>query len=178
MALKLLKSLFARNEGRDALAPLYRALVAEARQPHWYLEGKVADTMDGRFEMVAAVTALTILRLDAEGEPGRVPAVMLTEIFVDDMDGQLRQEGIGDIVVGKHIGRMMAALGGRMEAYRAGLEGSGPDAASLEEALVRNLYRTEHPGETALAHGAASLRAFWHRLEASPLDALLAGDIA
>ena len=172
MALKLLKSLFARNKGRDALAPLYRAVVAEARQPHWYQDGKVADTMDGRFEMVAALTALAIVRLDAEGEAGRIPAVMLTEIFVDDMDGQLRQEGVGDLVVGKHIGRMMAALGGRMEAYRAGLEGTG-----LEEALIRNLYRTEHPGDAALAHGASSLRAIWKRLGATPLEALLAGEI-
>ncbi len=172
MALKLLKSLFARNTGRDALAPLYRAVVAEARQPHWYQDGKVADTMDGRFEMVAALTALTIVRLDAEGEAGRVPAVMLTEIFVDDMDGQLRQEGVGDIVVGKHIGRMMAALGGRMEAYRTSLNKGG-----LEDALVRNLYRTEHPGDAALAHGASSLRAFWQRLGATPLEALFAGEI-
>jgi cytochrome b pre-mRNA-processing protein 3 len=97
---------------------------------------------------------------------------MLTEIFVDDMDGQLRQEGVGDIVVGKHIGRMMAALGGRMEAYRTGLEGPG-----LDEALVRNLYRTDHPGDAALAHGASSLRAYWQRLVATPLDALLAGEI-
>jgi cytochrome b pre-mRNA-processing protein 3 len=172
MALKLLKSLFARDKGRDALAPLYRAVVAQARQPHWYREGKVADTMDGRFEMVAALTALTIVRLDAQGEAGRVPAVMLTEIFVDDMDGQLRQEGVGDIVVGKHIGRMMAALGGRMEAYRTGLEGAG-----LEEALIRNLYRTEHPGDAALAHGATSLRTFWQRLGTTPFEALLAGEI-
>ena len=172
MALRLLKRLFARDEGRDALAPLYRAVVAEARLPHWYLEAGVADTMDGRFEMVAALTALAITRLDAEGEPGRVPAVLLTEVFVDDMDGQLRQEGVGDIVVGKHIGRMMAALGGRMDAYRAGLDGGELDAA-----LIRNLFRTEDPGKAARTAAAAGLRDFWARLGATPLDALLAGQI-
>lgn len=172
MALRLLKRLFARDEGRDALAPLYSAVVAEARLPHWYLEAGVADTMDGRFEMIAALTALAITRLDAEGEPGRVPAVLLTEVFVDDMDGQLRQEGIGDIVVGKHIGRMMAALGGRMDAYRAGLDGGDLDAA-----LIRNLFRTEHPGQEKLAQASHRLRDFWARLCATPLDALLAGQI-
>ncbi len=172
MAFGFLKRLFARDEGRDALSPLYRAVIAEARTPDWYQKGNVADTMDGRFEMVAAVTALTLLRLDAEGEPGRVPAVMLTEIFVDDMDGQLRQEGIGDIVVGKHIGKMMASLGGRMDAYRAGLDGG-----DLEAALIRNLYRTEDPGKKPLAFTAARLRDLWARLCATPLDALLAGTI-
>ncbi len=173
MALKLLKRLFARDEGRAALAPLYAALVAEARTPIWYLDGKVADTIDGRFEMVSALTALAILRLDAEGEPGKLPSVLLTETFVDDMDGQLRQEGVGDIVVGKHIGKMMAALGGRIEAYGAGLNGG-----DLESALVRNLYRTEHPGEAALGFTAQRLNAFWMRLRGLPLDALLAGKLA
>lgn len=172
MAFGFIKRLFARNEGRDALSPLYRAVIAEARQPAWYLDGKVADTKDGRFEMVAAITALAILRLDAEGEPGRVPAVMLTEIFVDDMDGQLRQEGVGDIVVGKHIGKMMAALGGRMEAYKQGLE-----SGDLDAALIRNLYRTENPGSAALAFASRQLHDLWARLCATPLDALLAGTL-
>ena len=42
----------------------------------------------------------------------------LTDRFIADMDGSLRQDGVGDQVVGKHIGRMMAALGGRLGAYR------------------------------------------------------------
>jgi cytochrome b pre-mRNA-processing protein 3 len=173
MALKLIKKLFARDDGRDALSAFYAALVAEARNPAWYRDGQVADTMDGRFEMVAALTALAIARLDAEGEAGRVPAVMLTEIFVDDMDGQLRQEGIGDIVVGKHIGRMMAALGGRIEAYRTGLTGG-----DLDGALIRNLYRTEPPADAALRFTADRLRTVWAGLCRQPLDALMAGTIA
>lgn len=176
MALRLIKKLFARDEGRDALSPLYRATVAEARNPDWYLHGRVADTMDGRFEMVAALTALVIARLDAEGDPGKIPAVMLTELFVDDMDGQLRQEGVGDIVVGKHIGKMMAALGGRMEVYRTAIAVGEPNA--LADALVRNLYRTEHPGDAPLAFTQGRFLAFWQRLAASPLDSLLAGRFA
>lgn len=177
MALGLLKRLFARDEGRDALAPLYACVIAQARSAHWYLDGKVADTLDGRFEMVAALTALTIARLDGEGEAGRLPAALLTEIFVDDMDGQLRQEGVGDIVVGKHIGRMMAALGGRLEAYMAGL---AADAAPevLDAALTRNLYRGEAPTPDALAFSAATLRQFWAQLCATPFKDLMAGRLA
>ena len=78
------------------------------------------DTLDGRFDMIAAILALVLLRLEAEGEAGRGPSVLLTEIFIDDMDGTLRQIGIGDYVVGKHVGRMMGALGGRLAAFRAG----------------------------------------------------------
>lgn len=188
MAFSLLKSFFRRDEGRDALIPLYNAVVAEARNPAWYLDGKLPDTVDHRFEMVAALTALAILRLDRAGDTGRHGAVMLTELFVDDMDGQLRQEGIGDIVVGKHMGKMMAALGGRIAVYgtgleAGGLEGGGVDSAraeseSLESALVRNLYRGEHPGEEPLAFTAARLRAHWQALTHHADDAVLAGQFA
>lgn len=170
MAFSFLKTLFRRDEGRDALVPLYNAVVAEARNPAWYLDGKLPDTVDHRFEAVAALTAMAILRLDRADDAGKVAAVMLTELFVDDMDGQLRQEGIGDIVVGKHIGKMISALGGRIAAYRAGLEGD-----TLEEALVRNLYRGEDPGAAPLAFAAARVRAHWQSLLQQPDDAVLAG---
>ncbi len=173
MAFSFLKKIFARDEGREALIPLYNAVVAEARNPVWYLDGKLPDTVDHRFEMVAALTALAILRLDRSGESGKRGAVMLTEVFVDDMDGQLRQEGMGDLVVGKHIGKMMASLGGRIAAYRDGLEGDG-----LEEALVRNLYRGEHPGDAPLAFTATRLRHYWDRLTHLADEAFLAGQIA
>ena len=90
--------LFGRGE-RDALAPLYKAVVAEARRPDWYRQGRVPDTLDGRFDMVAAVLSLVLLRLEEEGDAGRAPSAHLTELFVEDMDGQLRERGIGDIAV-------------------------------------------------------------------------------
>ena len=43
MAFSFLKKIFARDEGRHALSPLYNAVVAEARNPVWYLEGKLPE---------------------------------------------------------------------------------------------------------------------------------------
>src|SRR3546814_20702258 len=101
--------------------PLEGAMVARARGPHWYIDGGVRESVDGRLDMIAAVLARVLRRL--EGDPaGSVPSTHLAERFVDDMDGQLRAIGIGDIIVGKHIGRMMSMLGGRLGAYSAGLD--------------------------------------------------------
>src|SRR3546814_12248968 len=97
------------------MLPLYGAVVEYARAPRWYVEGGVEDSVDGRFDMLALVMTLVLLRLDSEGEPLRQAAVDLTERFIDDMDGQLRQIGIGDFVVGENVGKMMGALGGRMD---------------------------------------------------------------
>jgi cytochrome b pre-mRNA-processing protein 3 len=158
------------RKARDALMPLYLSIVDEARRPAWYREGRVPDTLDGRFDMVAAILSLVLLRLEEEGEPGRAPSAHLTEIFIDDMDGQLRERGIGDMIVGKHIGQMMGALGGRLGALREAFAGG-----DLDGAIIRNLYRGELPAPESVAmvrDGLTSLRA---RLSVLPAASLLGG---
>ncbi|HVI98130.1 MAG TPA: ubiquinol-cytochrome C chaperone family protein [Sphingomonas sp.] len=166
----LIDRLFGKRRDNE-MAGLYAAIVAEARAPHWYVEGAVPDTVDGRFDMIAAVLAMVLLRL--EGDPdGITPSTHLAERFVDDMDGQLREIGIGDIVVGKHIGRMMSMLGGRLGAYRTGLAGG-----DLGSTLVRNLYRGAAPAPDALAHVRDYLTAFHAGLTNMPTPALLEGQL-
>lgn len=169
--MSIFRRFFKGHESRDPLRPLYAAIVARGRQPAWYRDGAVPDTLDGRFDMIAAVLALVLIRLEAAGDSFRAPSTLVTELFVDDMDGQLRQAGIGDIVVGKHIGRMMAALGGRITAYRDALNEGGDFAA----ALVRNLYRGEAPAAAALAFTTDRLRAFHAALAATPADTIVEG---
>lgn len=168
--MKLLQRLFGRPD-RGTAPALYDAVIARGRAPHWYVEGQVPDTIDGRFDMIAAVLSLVIIRLEAEPE-GVAHSAVLTEVFIEDMDGQLRQIGIGDIVVGKHVGRMMAALGGRIGAYREGLA-----AGDLGPALARNLYRGEPPADDAVAHVAAKLVALHAALAATSIESLAAGTI-
>lgn len=150
---------------------LYDAVVARGRDPDWYLAGGVADTIDGRFDMIAAVLSAVLIRLERDPAAAAAQA-RLTERFVDDMDGQLRQIGIGDVIVGKHVGKMMGMLGGRLGAYRDGLA-----AGDLAPALVRNLYRGEAPDPAALGHVAARLTAFDRALADTPTDAIIAGTL-
>jgi cytochrome b pre-mRNA-processing protein 3 len=157
-----------RKPDRGIAEQLYIAAVARGREPHWYIEGGVPDTVDGRFDMIAAVLSLVLLRLEGVAEAGPASA-KLAECFIDDMDGQLREIGIGDIVVGKHIGRMMGMLGGRLGAYRQGLADG-----DLAPALLRNLWRGAAPADSALAHVEAGLLAFRDSLAGTPVATLLA----
>ncbi|QDZ09236.1 ubiquinol-cytochrome C chaperone [Sphingomonas panacisoli] len=156
---------------REETAALYAAVVARARMPHWYLDGAVPDTMDGRFDMIAAVLAMVMLRLESDPAGARA-ATHLAEAFVDDMDPQLREIGIGDLMVGKHIGRMMGMLGGRLGAYRDGIA-----AGDLKPALVRNLYRGEAPAEAAVAHVERELLALHAAAAGVTIDRLVAGEL-
>ncbi len=157
-----------------AIAPLYDAIIATGRAPHWYIEGAVPDTMDGRFDMIAAVLAFVLLRL--EGDPQAAePSARLTEQFITDMDGQLRQNGVGDVGIGKYVGQMMSMLGGRLGAYRDGLAAHDPDASDLAAAIKRNLYRGADPGEAAMAHSTTQLLMLRDRLAALDIVDILAG---
>ncbi|MFW2850884.1 ubiquinol-cytochrome C chaperone family protein [Sphingomonas sp. TX0543] len=162
---------FRKAPDAEAALPLYQAVVARARQPHWYLAGAVPDTLDGRFDMVAAITAFVLMRL--EDDPAAAALVAhLTERFIDDMDAQVRQIGFGDMVVGKHVGRMMGMLGGRLGAYREGVA-----EGSLDAALARNLYRGDPPAPEAVAHVREGLLAFHAALKTAPLEALERGEL-
>ena len=169
--MSILTRFFRKGQDRAHLQPLYHAVVVAARQPAWYVEGRVADNLDGRFDMVAVMLSLALLRLEAERDAYAAESALLTEIFVDDMDGQLREIGIGDVVVGKHIGRMMSALGGRLGAYRDALaSGEG-----LEVALERNLYRGTPSDPDALAWVAVRIRVLHAAIMKMPVSALLDG---
>jgi cytochrome b pre-mRNA-processing protein 3 len=169
----MLKRLWGGGTKTPAPTDLYAAIVAEARRPHWYRDGQVPDTIDGRFDMVSTALSLVLLRMETLGDAARAPSARLTELFVTDMDGQLRQRGIGDLVVGKHVGRMMGQLGGRLAAYREGL-GEGGDLAG---AIDRNIYRGAEVPAVARAHVGQELRALAARLERHDLAALLSGDM-
>jgi len=169
--MKLLDRLFRPAPDLSAEArPLWQDIVAEARQPRWYAELGVADSIEGRFDMVTLILALVMLRL--EREPGcETVAVRLTEMFVDDMDAQLRQSGVGDLMVGKHMGKLMAVLGGRIGALRGAL---GQDDAVLGEVIMRNARLLEGAGPDGLA---AALRALDAQIAANKLERLLAGEL-
>jgi cytochrome b pre-mRNA-processing protein 3 len=169
----LLDRIFGGGKSRAALEPLYRALVAEARDPFWYRAGGVPDTIDGRFDMVSSVLALVLLRLEREGQATRDETVLLTELFIDDMDGTVRQIGIGDQLVGKHVGRMMGALGGRLDAYRK----SAGDPDAFAAAVRRNIFREDPPSEDAVKLVAERLAGFSAGLDAADSAAILRGEL-
>jgi cytochrome b pre-mRNA-processing protein 3 len=170
--MSFLSRLFSRPQGADALDPLYRAIVARAREPLWYREGGVPDTIDGRFDMVSAILALVLLRIEAEGANTAGDTVRLTEIFVNDMDGTLRQIGIGDHVVGKRVGNLMSALGGRLGAFR-----EAADDEAFRAAVKRNIHREAPPSEEALAFTSVRLAALRDALAALPYPEILAAKV-
>ncbi len=152
---------------------LYRAVIAKGREPHWYTAGGVPDTIDGRFAAITGTLCMVLLRLEQEPDKAE-ESVHITEIFVDDMDGQLRETGVGDMMVGKHIGKMMGALGGRLGAYRDAL--AVGDEHEFRQVVARNFYEKE-PAEAALVHSSDALLGFYQHLVTTDIADIMAARI-
>ncbi len=167
----IFQRIFGAKQQRARLQPVYDSIVATARDPIWYRDGEVPDTIDGRFDMIAAILSLTLIRLEREDD--RHAPTLLAELFIDDMEGSLRQIGIGDLMVGKHVGKMVGALGGRLSAFRAGLANGG----DLDQAIARNIFHDSPPSPAALGAVATRLEAFSRNLEAQPVERLLEGEL-
>lgn len=155
---------------KEEVRPLWHAVVREAREPKYYAEMGAADTIEGRFDMITAILAPVILRLEANKDLIRHSA-LLTELFVEDMDGQLRESGVGDPVISKHMGKLVSAMGGRIGAFRDALAGK----RELSDVVDKNVTLSEGTEPALLAAG---LRQFSDHLSGLSDDQVLAGDIA
>ncbi|MBL28299.1 MAG: hypothetical protein CMM50_12215 [Rhodospirillaceae bacterium] len=164
----------ARRRLIEAARTLYDVAVVHARQPVFYTDMGVPDTVDGRFEMLTIHVVLIVGRLSEGGEETQPLAQALFDTMFDDMDRSLREMGVGDLSVGKHIRRMGQGFYGRAAAYETGLRG---DDAALEEAIRRNLYGTLR--DQAIDSGAIAhyMRLCAVELTAQPLEALSRGEV-
>ena len=129
-----------RNKARlNAARALYQQIVTQSRQPIFYAEWGVPDTVDGRFDAILCHAALVIARLQLCGTEGIHLAQSLFDVMFRDMDVNLREIGIGDMSVRKHFKRMSRFFNGRIRHYSDALLAG--DKVALEQVLVRNLYR-------------------------------------
>lgn len=106
---------------RRKAGELYGAVVAAARQPALYGPGRVADTPDGRFELVAVHLFLLAERLTKDGAESEKLVQALIEAFVTDMDDCMREMGVGDLKVPERVKHAAAVFYKRAKAYRDGL---------------------------------------------------------
>jgi cytochrome b pre-mRNA-processing protein 3 len=172
----LLNRLFQRKRPRSEALDLYEAVVAQARRPEFYTDCGVPDTIDGRFELIALHAFLVLHRLKAKGQAADAVAQELFDTLISDMDRSLREIGIGDLSVPKHIKKMAQGLYGRIVSYEKGL--AEPEDPVLFAALDRNLYGTvmEVPDEH-LAAMSRYMRREVAGLASQPVEQLVAGRV-
>ncbi len=163
-------ALFRKNPLADQVVGLHRAIVAQSRLPAFFMPPYgVADTFEGRFEILTLNAGLVLRRLSLLPEPGRELAQSLSDAIFSGLDDALREIGISDVGVPKKMKKLARAFMGRGAAYwQACAEGE----AALAEALARNVLAGQADG--------APLAAYFLRakalLDETPLDIFMRGE--
>jgi cytochrome b pre-mRNA-processing protein 3 len=121
---------------RGTIETIYGMIVTQAREPVFYRQFAVADTVNGRFDLLLMHLWLVLRRLRAvEGDSGLSQA--LFDRFCEDMDDNLREMGVGDLTVPKRMKAFGEAFYGRSVAYDLALAG-GHEA--LANAFCKNIF--------------------------------------
>ncbi|MET1414982.1 ubiquinol-cytochrome C chaperone family protein [Roseibium sp. HPY-6] len=127
-----------RRRSRDAERKVYCEIVAQARQPVFYTDFLVPDTIDGRFDLIVLHAVLYFRRMRGEGAKVSEFTQGVFDLFFQDMDASLREMGVSDTRVPKKVKVMGEAFYGRADVYIRAIDDN--DAEELAEALGRNLF--------------------------------------
>jgi cytochrome b pre-mRNA-processing protein 3 len=145
----MLKTWKKAGERRRLADRLFAGLAARAREPFFFTNLHVPDTIDGRFDLLTLHAWLVLDRLGGE-EYRDLSQELINAIFVQ-FDESLRDLGVGDIGIGHRVKKMADAFYGRLKAYR-----EAADEGELATAILRNIYR----GDSRAAQSAAALAAY------------------
>jgi cytochrome b pre-mRNA-processing protein 3 len=128
-----------RLPSRGTIEAIYGMIVTQAREPLFYRDLGVPDTVNGRFDMLVLHLWMVLRRLKSV-EGGEGLSQTLFDRFCDDMDANLREMGVGDLTVPKRMQAFGEAFYGRVAAYDLALTaGEEP----LAQALCKNVLNGE-----------------------------------
>ncbi|MBS7537430.1 ubiquinol-cytochrome C chaperone family protein [Ancylobacter lacus] len=166
---------FRRDDAVETIQRLYGAIVAQSRDPVFYTAYRVPDTIEGRFEMILLHLFALFHRLKAEDEARRALGQRVFDAFCVDMDANLREMGVGDLIVPKRMKKIAESFFGRIAVYDAGL--AQPEAGELADALLRNVYSGAADRGAEATALAAYLRVLTGALDTVPFETFARGEI-
>lgn len=127
---------FRRSRAEEDAERLLQTVQAASRRPVLFGPGGAPDTLEGRFEVVALMASLALVRLQAESE-ARPLAQAFTDKLFRSFDAGLREDGVGDTTVPKRMRKLAGDFYGRLEAYARAV--TDRSAVALVDAVVRNV---------------------------------------
>jgi cytochrome b pre-mRNA-processing protein 3 len=150
----MLARIFRKKSIKLAARELYDALSLAGRDPMLYGPGRVTDSPDGRFELLALHASVFFTRMSKRGEQAEETSQEVFDILFSTMDHALRELGVGDISVGKRIRKLAESFYGRLAIYHEtiAIQQEQPDA--LSHAISTHIFELSdgnHPFAPVLA---------------------------
>jgi cytochrome b pre-mRNA-processing protein 3 len=127
---------------------LYETAVRQARTTALYTEMGAPDTVEGRFELLTLHVILLISRLKEDSAALTEIRQSVFDTYIGDLDGALREMGVGDLSVGKRMKALGAAFYGRADSFERALA-KLPSTVDLESLLSRTVLAEGHVKNSA-----------------------------
>ncbi|KKB10263.1 hypothetical protein VE26_04415 [Devosia chinhatensis] len=170
----MILSLFRKNSATEPVYAVYNSIVAQSRQPVFYAQWMVPDTVTGRFDMISLNMALLFRRLRHGTPEAKAFSQAVFDLFFKDMDRSLREMGAGDLGVPKKIQKMGNIFFGLLAALNEAMDRNDPEA--LAGVIARNVFDGEDgPHVRALA---AYVTAQDAALAAQSADQIIRGNMS
>lgn len=141
----MLARLLRKKTIKVAARALYDQLSAASRAPALYGPGRVADSPDGRFELLALHASVFFNRLAKKGPQAEETSQEVFDILFSAMDHALRELGVGDISVGKRIRKLAESFYGRLAVYHDGIVGGEAKFEALTQAIATHVLESDDP---------------------------------
>ena len=122
---------------------LYKHTIMAARSPSLYGDIGAPDTANGRFELIILHIFMLFRHLQGKDKFTQSVKQKTFDRFLEDMDMNLREIGVGPDGIPKRIQKMLENFYGRAAAYQSALESE--DNTQIVDSIARNLFADEKP---------------------------------
>ena len=122
---------------------IYTNIVKTSRNKSFFLDYKVDDTVEGRFDIILLHSFIIFNYFISTGKSkSKLPQLLFDHMFLD-FDSNLREMGFGDIAVNKRMKQFIKAFYGRIDNYSKSLLllNESNDCTMLRETISRNIYK-------------------------------------
>jgi cytochrome b pre-mRNA-processing protein 3 len=162
---------------KEAAERIYDTIVAQSRNPAFYIRCGVPDTLSGRFDMLVIHMFVVLQILKLGGREGQLLAQEIVEAFIREMDTMVRDLGVPERNVPKEVRKIAQLFYGQLLAYSTALQRN--DAKGLAGEVWKSFQATDSGRDAPVAADAVAvyMRQSIKSIQEMPLNMLLQGSI-
>jgi cytochrome b pre-mRNA-processing protein 3 len=162
---------------KEAAEKIYDAIVAQSRNPSFYIRCGVPDTLSGRFDMLVIHMFIVLQILKLGGREGQLLAQEIVEAFIREMDTMVRDLGVSDRNVPKEVRKIAQLFYGQLLAYSTALQRNEPKLLAGE--VWKSFQSSEGNKQQPVASESIStyIQQSIKSIQEMPLNMLLQGNI-
>ena len=162
---------------KEAAEKIYDTIVAQSRNPSFYIRCAVPDTLSGRFDMLVIHMFVVLQILKLGGREGQLLAQEIVEAFIREMDTMVRDLGVPERNVPKEVRKIAQLFYGQLLSYSTALQRH--DQKGLAGEVWKSFQSGDGSSDTPVAAEAVAyyMRQSIRGIQEMPLNLLLQGGI-